>query len=167
MTKKVSALAMVFLALTVLAAAQSTKPGLLTAQDLKRAVPDSYFFNGQSAPVQMRNAAGFRTSKGQMFFAAMVDTSGYSSDIQQKYQGLVITEAKVKIGGSTLEPGQYAFGTTKEGKFVVMNVAGADLFSTPVMMDDKMMHPVPLKMVEDGDDYKLYLGKKWVAIKPE
>jgi hypothetical protein len=167
MTGKVSVLLLIVLSAAALVAAQGAKPGLLGAQDLKKAVPDSYFFNGQSAPVQMRNAAGFRTSKGQMFLAAMVDTSGYSSDVQQKYQGLVITEAKVMIGDSSLEPGQYAFGTTKEGKFVLMNVAGTELFSDPIHTDDKMARPVPLKIIEDGGAYKLYLGKRWVAVKSE
>jgi hypothetical protein len=155
------------MALTVCAAAQAGKAGLLTAQDLKKAVPDSYFYNGQSAPVQMRNAAGFRTARGQMFLAAMVDTSGYSSEVQEKYTGLLITEAKVMIGDAALDPGQYAFGTTKEGKFVVMDVAGTGLVSAPITLDDRMLHPVPLKMVQDGGSYKLYLGKKWIAIKPE
>jgi hypothetical protein len=164
---RTSVLLLVIFCTAAFVVAQDAKPGLLNAQDLKKAVPDSYFFNGQSAPVQMRNAAGFRTPKGQMFFAAMVDTSGYSSDVQQKYQGLVITEAKVSIGNSSLDPGQYAFGTTKEGKFVLMNVAGTELFSVPITTDDKMARPVPLKMMEDGGAYKLYLGKRWVAVKAE
>lgn len=155
------------LTLAAIAIAQSPKPGLLTTQELKKAVPDSYFFNGQSAPVQLRNSAGFRNAKGKMFLTAIVDTSGYSTDVQQKYTGLLITEAKVTIGDSSLEPGQYAFGTTKEGKFVVMNVAGDDVFSVPVTVDDKLMHPVPLKMAAEGDAYKLYLGKRWVAVKPD
>jgi len=30
-----------------------------------------------------------------------------------------------------------------------------------------LQHAVPLKLVEDGDGYKLYAGKKWIAVKTE
>jgi len=34
-------------------------------------------------------------------------------------------------------------------------------------MDDKLTHPVPLKLVEDSGSYKLYAGKKYVNIKAQ
>ena len=33
--------------------------------------------------------------------------------------------------------------------------------------DASIQHAVPLKLVEDGDGYKLYAGKKWVGIRAE
>jgi hypothetical protein len=30
-----------------------------------------------------------------------------------------------------------------------------------------LKRPMPLKLVEDGAGYKLYAGRKWVAVKPE
>jgi hypothetical protein len=157
-----------FLVLTsTLLLAQNAKPGILSPQDLKKTVPSGCFFHGQSAPVQLRNSAGLRTSSGQLFLAGLVDTSGYSTDLQQKYQGFVITETKVNIDGSELAPGQYGFGFTPDGKFVVMNVAGVDLFSVTANHDDQLKHPVPLRIVEEGGQYRLYAGKKWVSIKPE
>jgi hypothetical protein len=96
----------------------------------------------------------------------MVDTSGYSTAIQAKYQGFFITETKVTFDGNTLEPGQYGFGF-KDGKFLVMNVAATDMFSVATKVDDQLKHPVPLMLENDGDGYRLYAGKNYVAFKVE
>jgi hypothetical protein len=34
-------------------------------------------------------------------------------------------------------------------------------------MDDKLTHPVPLKMIESEGNYKLYAGKHWVTLKSQ
>ncbi len=149
------------------AVAQQVSKHVLSAEELKKAVPTEYFFRGQKAPVQVRNAVGFQLADGKMFLASLVDASGYSTAIQQKYQGMLITETKVDIGGSKLAPGQYGFGFTAEGKFMVMDVANNDVLSTAFQTDAALQHAVPLKLVEDGDGYKLYAGKKWVGIKSE
>jgi hypothetical protein len=102
-----------------------------------------------------------------MILAALVDASGYSTAIQQKYQGLLITETKLNVGGSSLPPGQYGFGFTADNKFMVMDVANSDVLSSAYQTDQALQHAVPLKLVEDGTGYKLYAGKKWIAIKAE
>jgi len=156
--------------LTVLGAslallAQDPKPGLLSIPELKQYVPAVYFFRGQSATVQIRNAAGFRAQEGRLVMAALVDTSGYSADVAEKYQGLFITEVKLSVGGNTLAPGQYGFGFTQDGKFLVMDVGANDVFSTPATIDENLRRPVPLKMAEDSGGYRLYAGRKYVALK--
>ena len=80
------------------------KAGVLTPAELKKVVPSAYFFRGQSASVQLRNAVGFRDSSDRYVLAALVDTSGYSTDIQEKYQGLFITDVKLKVGDAFLAP---------------------------------------------------------------
>jgi hypothetical protein len=146
--------------------AQKTAQHLLSGDELQKMVPAEFFFRGQKATVQLRNAAGFQTAGGMVTFGALVDASGYSSSIQEKYQGMLISESKLNIGGSELAPGEYGFGFTKD-KFIVMNVASEDIFSIPYSTDAELKRPVPLKMVEDGAGYKFYAGKKWVAVKPE
>jgi hypothetical protein len=148
-------------------AAQQASKHVLSADELKKAVPEEYFFRGQKAPVQLRNAVGFQLADGKMMLAALVDASGYSTAIQQKYQGMLISEVKLNVGGSDLAPGQYGFGFAADGKFVVMDVANNDVLSAPWQNDPNLKRPVPLKLVEDGDGYKLYAGRKWVAIKVE
>jgi len=149
------------------AAAQQASKHILSADELKKAVPTEYFYRGQKAPVQLRNAVGFQLADGKMTLAALVDASGYSTAIQQKYQGMLVTETKLNIGGSSLVPGQYGFGFGADGKFIVMDVANSDVLSAPYQTDAALQHAVPLKLVQDGDGYKLYAGKKWIAIKAE
>jgi len=155
------------LVLLGLAAAQQASKHVLSGDELKKAVPNEFFFRGQKAPVQMRNAVGFQLADGKMTVAALVDASGYSTAIQQKYQGMLITESKLNIGGSTLPPGEYGFGFGAGDKFGVMDVANNDVLSAPYETEQALQHAVPLKLVEDGAGYKLYAGKKWIAIKPE
>src|SRR5881394_1439466 len=100
------------------AAAQQASKHVLNAEELKKAVPSEYFFGGQKAPVQVRNSVGFQLADGKMTLAALVDASGYSTAIQQKYQGMLITETKLNVGGSSLPPGQYGFGFTADNKFM-------------------------------------------------
>ncbi len=155
------------LAMTCLAVAQQGSKHVLNSDEVKKAVPSEFFFRGQKAPVQMRNAVGAQAADGKLLLAALVDASGYSTAIQQKYQGLLITEKKVTIGASTLNPGQYGFGFTSDGKFVVMDVGNDDVVSDSSQMDQGLQRPVPLKLVADGEGYKLYAGKKWIGIKTE
>ena len=155
------------LALLAAAVAQQAAKHVLSSDELKKAVPAEYFFRGQKAPVQVRNAVGFQQSDGKMTVAALVDASGYSTAIQQKYQGMLITEMKLNIGGSELKPGEYGFGFSADGKFLVMDVANNDVLNVSSQTDSAVQHAVPLKLIEDGTGYKLYAGKKWVAIKTE
>jgi hypothetical protein len=155
------------LALSSPTMAQQAAKHVLTSDELNKAVPSEYFFRGQKAPVQLRNAVGFELADGKIALAALVDASGYSTSIQQKYQGLLITEMKLNIGGTDLPPGQYGFGFTGDGKFVVMDVANSDVLSVAYASYPQMQHAVPLKLEVDGSGYKLYAGKKWVGIKVE
>jgi len=148
------------------ALAQKVAQHLLSNDELKNVVPAEFFFRGQKAPTQLRNSTGFQTAEGKITFGALVDVSGYSSAIQQKYQGMFTTESKLNIGGSELAPGEYGFGFAAD-KFVVMNVASEDTLSVPSQTDADLKRAVPLRMVEDGAGYKLYAGRKWVAVKPD
>jgi hypothetical protein len=149
-----------------LGVAQNAAQHLLSADELKNVVPAEFFFRGKKAPTQLRNATGFQTADGKVMFAALVDASGYSTAIQQKYQGMLITESKLNIGGTDLAPGAYGFGFAAD-KFVVMNVANEDALSGSYQTDASLERAVPLKLVEDGSGYKLYAGKKWISVKPE
>jgi hypothetical protein len=149
------------------AVAQQASKHILSGDELRKTVPAEFFFRGQKAPVQLRNAVGFQLSDGKMMLAALVDASGYSTAIQQKYQGLLITESKLRVGDGTLPPGQYGFGFAADGKFVIMDVGNNDVLGAAYQTDPALQRAVPLKLVEDGAEYKLYAGKKWVEIKAE
>ena len=154
-------------ALALLTWAQSAPapaPGVLGAAELKQLVPSNFFFAGKTAPVQQRNSAGVRFANGKLLLAALVDTSGYSSAIEEKYQGLLITEAPLSIENSTLKPGAYGFGFSK-GKFIVMDVAANDELTAPAQVDDKIKPAMPLKIVEQDGGYRLYAGRSYVTVK--
>ena len=163
--RKAAALIAVLL-ITYFVSAQSApaKAGLLSAAEVKKVLPSDFFFSGQVAPVQARNSAGIRFADKKLFLIAMVDTSGYSSNIAEKYQGMLITEVAVSIGGSNLPAGVYGFGTSPDGKFNVMNMAGEQVLTVATETDSAVAHPVPLTMSEDGGKYRLYLGRKHVTI---
>jgi hypothetical protein len=154
------------LSLTLAAVAQSA-PAAATAVNeagLKKVVPETYFFRGLSATTQLRNSAAIHYPDDFYVIIGLVDTSGYSSDIKAKYTGLFITEKKLRFdGGAMLAPGQYGMGYTADGKFHILNVAGDELLVADIKVDDKLARPQPLKIVLDGANAKLYLGKKYVS----
>ena len=146
--------------------AQQSKPGVLGPEEVKKAVPAAFFFAGQSAPVQLRNSGGFRAGN-KLVLAGLVDASGYASDVKAKYQGFLITEVKLNVEGTNLPPGQYGFGFLSDGKFLVMDVGQNELASVSAHVDENLHRPVPLKLVAEGDAYRLYAGKKYVTLKAE
>ena len=147
------------------ALAQAKKTGVLEAGDMKNLLPTTYYFDGQSAPVQARNSGAIRFDNGKVFLAALVDNSGYSTDVAAKYQGLLITETKLSFGDKELGPGAYGFGFTKDGNFVVLNVAADEVFHVAFQQDEALKRPVPLKVAAGDGGYRLYAGKKYVSFK--
>jgi hypothetical protein len=151
--------------LAAIALAQASAQ-VLTDDQVKKVAPNSFFFAGQSAATQLRNTTGLKNSAGKLVLAGLVDTSGYSTAIAEKYQGFLIAETKLSFDGATLDPGAYGFGF-KDGKFIVMNVAATDVFSVASQNDDQIKHPVPLKLEKDGARYRLYAGRKYVVVKAD
>src|SRR6202795_3274093 len=101
---------------------------ILTGDQVKKLAPNSYYFAGQSAAVQVRNTAGLKNSAGKVVLAGLVGTSGYFTANQEKYQGFLITETKLSFEGATLDPGEYGLGF-KDGKLILMTVGATALFS--------------------------------------
>ena len=163
MPKKV--LAVFLTLLTCVAIAQNaSQKGVLKPAELKTLIPPNYFFAGKTPTVQLRNSAGVRFANDKIVLVALVDTGGYSTAIQEKYQGLFITESPVKIEDSELKPGAYGFGFT-QGKFLIMDVGANDLLSVAAHHDDNLQRAVPLKILEQDGGYRLYAGKNFVTIK--
>jgi hypothetical protein len=150
--------------LTSLLAVAQSGPTIVTGNDLKKVVPDTYFFRGLSATVQARNSAAVKYPDGMFVIAALVDTSGYSTDIKAKYSGLFITEKTLSMGGKTIAPGEYGMGYTPEGKFHILDVAANELAVADMTTDSKLAHPVPLKITVENGEVRLYQGKKYVRI---
>jgi hypothetical protein len=140
---------------------------ILKAADAGTILPPSVFFRGQSASIQARNSAGIRLSKEALLLTALVDTSGYSSSVQQKYQAYLITESPVLIGGHRLAPGAYGCGFIANNQFVVMDIGGHDLFTATSSHDAALHRPTPLQILpapEGGHSFRLYAGRNYVEV---
>src|SRR6476660_6446136 len=137
---------------------------ILTGADLTRVVPNSFYFQGLSAPTQMRNTAAARFGKDRYVISGLVDTSGYSADVRAKYVGFLITDSPIKLNGESLQPGAYGFGFATEGKLTVMDLSGKDLMSVSITNDKDLKRPRPLMMTADAGGVRLYSGKNYVVI---
>jgi len=140
--------------------------GLLSPADLQKLIPPSVFFRGQSSTVQYRNAGGVRLADGAILFAVKVDTGGYSTSIQERYQDYFVSEVAVQIADHTLPSGAYGVGFVGSN-LLVMDLGGHTLFSVPSAMDSSLRRPRPLQLLEEqGGTFRLYSGKQYVDLKP-
>lgn len=156
------AAALLLLALPAFAAAQAF-PRILEGDELTRVVPSSFYFEGQSAPTQMRNAAAVQLGAGRFAMAGLVDTSGYSSEVQAKYVGFLITDSPITVGGARLPTGAYGFGFSN-GWLNVMDVGGRRVLSVRARRDADIQRPRPLMMTQARNGVRLYAGREWVLI---
>jgi len=145
-------------------AAASQAEALLRAPEAAKLLPDAVFFRGQSASTQARNSGGVRYADGMFVLTTLVDNSGYSTGIQQKYQAYLITEVTLNIGGNKLAPGAYGVGIVGD-HFGVMDIAAHDLFQVATVKDAQLHRPTPLQVVAgDGPGkYRLYFGRDYVT----
>jgi hypothetical protein len=114
--------------------------------------------------VQARNSAGVRYGDGSLTLAALVDSSGYASGLREKYQGYLLTDVPIEIGGQMLKPGAYGFGFIEGNKFVVMDIGAHDLFQVSSTKDTDIKRPVPFQFVAGANTgtYRLYKGRDYV-----
>ncbi len=139
---------------------------VLTPTELTRVVPPGFYFQGQTAPTQVRNSAAVRFGTNRYVITGMVDTSGYSSELRAKYEGFLITDSAITIGDSDLGVGAYGFGFSSDGKLNVLDLAGNEILSASSKMDKGLRRPRPLMMSKSGDEIRLYSGRNYVVIAP-
>lgn len=156
------------------AKAQSDKPAkqapagkdtVLKASEITvKLFPAQVFYQGKVAPVQLRNTGGVHFADGLYVLAGLVDTAGYSTSEREKYQGYLLAEAPLEIGGQQLKPGAYGFGFVAGGKFVVMDLGGHDVFEIASTNDAQIHRPVPLQVTAaaNAGAYCLYRGRDYV-----
>jgi hypothetical protein len=112
----------------------------------------------------MRNAAAVRLGSNRHVVAGLVDTSGYAADVRAKYEGFLITDSAIEIGGSELSTGAYGFGFTDDGKMNVLDLAGNQVLSISTTKDSTLARPRPLMMTKAGNEVRFYGGKEYVVI---
>jgi hypothetical protein len=150
----------------------SALPAIVNAQEaaviadkeLARVVPSSFYFQGQSGPTQMRNAAAARLGANRLVIAGMVDTSGYTSNVRARYEGFFITDSAVSVGGQSLGTGAYGFGFAADGKLTIFDISGKEMLSVAAASDKDLKRPRPLMMSKAADGIRLYSGRNYVVI---
>jgi hypothetical protein len=137
---------------------------VLKASDMKpKLFPESVFFRGQTAPTQMRNTGGIHFSDDFYMLAGLVDNSGYSTGIREKYQAYLITEVTLQFGAQTLKPGAYGIGFIEGGKFVVLDLAANEMLQATSEKDSEIKRPVPLQVTSsEVGKFRLYAGREFV-----
>jgi hypothetical protein len=146
--------------------ATATAPVILHPADLANILPAAVFFRGQTATLQARNSGGVRWPGDFFTFAAVVDTSGYSSNIQEKYQIYLITEVPLLFAGKQqLAAGAYGVGFEAGGGFIVMDLGGQDLFTMEYVRDSVLKRPTPLAVTAgpEAGTFRLYAGRNYIT----
>lgn len=149
------------------AQAASGKDTVLRAADISSKIfPERVFYRGQVAPVQMRNTGGIHFADDFYVLAGLVDNSGYSTGVREKYQGYFLTEVPLEINGHSLKPGAYGIGFVEGSKFIVTDLGSNNLLEVAGAHDTEIKRPVPLQFVAapEAGSYRLYLGRDYVTL---
>jgi hypothetical protein len=142
--------------------AQTGPSNLLTPTELQKQFPATVYYDGQSAPAQLRNSGGVKFADGHFVLMSLVDNSGYSTGVASKYQGYLIAEVALEIEGKRIPAGAYGFGFL-EGKFVVTDLGGYDVLAVHTANDQVMRRPRPLQVTADpAGGFRLYSGRNYV-----
>jgi hypothetical protein len=144
----------------------------LSGKAFDSAIPNDFYLEGNRIPVEKRNAVLLKTPGGARLVFALIDTTGYSSQIKQKYMGMVITEGSVSVCSVPLSVGSYGFGLEKpattssgEAKFFLYNQAGEKLGDCAAKKDSAVKQPKPLNVVLSKEaGARLYLGRYFLGL---
>ena len=145
----------------------------VTGKAFDTALPKDFYLEGNAIPTEKRNAAVLKTPAGARVVLALIDTAGYSSQIRQKYVGMLITEGKISVCGIPVSVGSYGFGldrpaatSNEDAKFILYNQAGEKIGECASKKDTKIKLPKPLvSMLSIEGPAKIYLGRYVLDIK--
>lgn len=156
---------------TVAAVAQTAdgKVQVLGEDKLKKLLPTSVFLDGENVPTQQRNAALVQLANGKLIIASLIDTAGYSAAYQQKYIGVLLSQAAFALGSKQLDAGAYGFGRSKnEGgpdTVHVYNLGGEEVAQLPTEKQENLRPLKPLQVVASQDgSARLYLGPYYLTV---
>jgi hypothetical protein len=147
---------------------------VVTGKTFDGALPGQFYLEGNAIPTEKRNAALVMTPSDRRFLTALLDTSGYSSQVQMKYMGMIINEGPLTVCGKPLGVGSFGFGMKRPGEqsdadatFLLYDQGGKEVSQCSIKKDNELKRPVPLQIVLKGEKSAfLVLGRYVVEIKP-
>ena len=104
------ATAAILLGLTAGSAVAQHPFELVTGKAFDSALPKDFYLEGNAIPTAKRNAVMVHTPSGARVLFSLLDTTGYASNIIEKYVGMIITEGDLSICGQKVTVGSYGFG---------------------------------------------------------
>ena len=162
--RSTGAAAILLLSIAFASAAAQQDGVVVSGAEFTKVIPSTFYFEGQSAPTQMRNAAAARFGAKRYVIVGMVDTSGYSSEVRAKYEGFFITDSPIMLGDSKVGVGAYGFGFSNDGKLNLFDVGGNKFLSVSTSTDKDLKRPRPLTMTKIAGGIRLYSGKSYVTV---
>lgn len=172
---KSATVGVLILCLTVaagLAAQPPDTPEPLSGPELDKLLPASVFLDGENVPTQRRNAVGVRLQDDKLLLVALLDTSGFSSDYEEKYLGIVLAQGYVVFGDISLPPGAYGLGKKEamegEGEVLAFYDLGGNAVAEMEADEDEELRPVtPIQLKVVEGETRLYLGRSFIPVSAE
>ena len=138
---------------------------LKAAQITAKLFPERVFYQGKTAPTELRNTGGIRFADGAYFLAGLVDNSGYSTAVKEKYQAYVLSEVPLQFEDQEVKAGAYGAGFVS-GYFIMTDIGAHDLLRVAAKHDMEMKRPLPLQVVAGSDGmFRLYHGRDYVEFR--
>jgi hypothetical protein len=164
------------LLLGVLMASPASAQGVFKVEKgeaFNKVVPKDFVLEENAIPTEKRNSVLALTPSGGRLITGLLDTSGYSSQVQEKYMGMLIAEGSLTVCGHEVGTGSYGFGLARSAagaqghasKFMLYNQAGKKVAECTANWDAKIKSPRPLQIIVGGATARLYLGRTWVVLK--
>ena len=161
------------LAISAIGASAQHQFEIVTGKAFDSALPKDFYLEGNAIPTAKRNAVMVHTPSGARAIFSLLDTTGYASNIIEKYAGMIITEGELSVCGNRVGVGSYGFGwtpspreTDQPGKFLLYDQAGAKVAECESPRDANLPHPQPLHLVVGTDGTaKLYHLRNSVELK--
>ncbi|HUX10042.1 MAG TPA: hypothetical protein VMW51_05325 [Terriglobia bacterium] len=145
-----------------------------TGEAFNKVVPKDFVLEANAIPTEKRNSVLVLTPSGARMVAGLLDTGGYSSQVREKYLGMLIAEGSLDVCGHQLAVGSYGFGLAKApgaagghaATFILYNQGGQKVTECTADWDAKLKQPRPLQVIVKGaGGARLYLGRNWVELK--
>jgi len=140
-----------------------------TPAELASVLPSRAPVESEHIETEMRTASGIVDEGGRFIAGVVLITAGYSAE--GKYSHFLIVQVPVQIGGVLLNPGEYAFGWTREPGSETLRVhfnlaaTGAQVGTTDAHLIAGSSRVESLRIWPPGDKALIQIGRFGIPYK--